>query len=132
MNIHEYQAKTILSSYIPVPKGAVALNIGEIKSAVAEITTPVIVVKSQIHAGGRGKAGGVKLARSKEEAEIIGKSMFGMTLVTPQTGPEGQVVRRVYFEEGSNIEKEFYLGAVVDRSSNSVTFMASCEGGGGN
>ncbi len=129
MNIHEYQAKTILSSYVPVPRGAVALNIGEIKSAVAEITTPVIVVKSQIHAGGRGKAGGVKLAKSKEEAEIIAKSMFGMTLVTPQTGPEGQKVRRVYFEEGSNIEKEFYLSAVVDRSSNSILFMASCEGG---
>jgi succinyl-CoA synthetase beta subunit len=129
MNIHEYQAKTILSSYVPVPKGAVALNIGEIKSAVNEINTPVIVVKSQIHAGGRGKAGGVKLAKSKEEAEIIGKSMFGMTLVTPQTGPEGQVVRRVYFEEGSNIEKEFYLSAVVDRSTDSIIFMASCEGG---
>lgn len=129
MNIHEYQAKTILSSYVPVPRGAIALNIGEIKSAVAKITTPIIVVKSQIHAGGRGKAGGVKLAKSKEEAEIIGKSMFGMTLVTPQTGPEGQQVRRVYFEEGSNIEKEFYLSAVVDRSTNSVLFMASCEGG---
>lgn len=129
MNIHEYQAKTILSSYVPVPRGAVALNIGEIKSAVAQITTPIIVVKSQIHAGGRGKAGGVKLAKSKEEAEIIAKSMFGMTLVTPQTGPEGQKVRRVYFEEGSNIEKEFYLSAVVDRSSNSILFMASCEGG---
>lgn len=129
MNIHEYQAKTILSSYVPVPRGAVALNIGEIKSAIAEITTPIIVVKSQIHAGGRGKAGGVKLAKSKEEAEIIAKSMFGMTLVTPQTGPEGQKVRRVYFEEGSNIEKEFYLSAVVDRSTNSILFMASCEGG---
>lgn len=129
MNIHEYQAKTILSSYIPVPKGKVALNEGEIKSAVAEISTPVIVVKSQIHAGGRGKAGGVKLAKSKEEAENIAKSMFGMILVTPQTGSEGQQVRRVYFEEGSNIDKEYYLGAIIDRSSNSVTFMASCEGG---
>jgi succinyl-CoA synthetase beta subunit len=129
MNIHEYQAKAILSAYIPVPKGKVALNLDEIKAAVAEIATPIIVVKSQIHAGGRGKAGGVKLAKSKEEAETIAKAMFGMTLVTPQTGPEGQVVRRVYFEEGSNIDKEFYLGAIIDRSSNSVTFMASCEGG---
>lgn len=129
MNIHEYQAKTILSSYVPVPKGAVALNIGEIKNAVDQVTTPVIVVKAQIHAGGRGKAGGVKLAKSKEEAEIIAKSMFGMTLITPQTGSEGQVVRRVYFEEGSNIDKEFYLSAVVDRDTNSITFMASCEGG---
>ena len=129
MNIHEYQAKTILSSYIPVPKGAVALNKNEIKAAVAEISSPIIVVKAQIHAGGRGKAGGVKLAKSKEEAENIGASLFGMTLVTPQTGPDGQEVRRVYFEEGSNIEKEFYLGAIIDRSTNSVTFMASCEGG---
>jgi len=129
MNIHEYQAKTILSSYIPVPKGKVALTPEEIKSAAAEITTPIIVVKAQIHAGGRGKAGGVKLAKSKEEAESIAKSMFGMTLVTPQTGASGQEVRRVYFEEGSNIDKEYYLGAIIDRSTNSVTFMASCEGG---
>ncbi|MEK6734187.1 MAG: ATP-grasp domain-containing protein, partial [Pseudomonadota bacterium] len=129
MNIHEYQAKSILSSYIPVPKGKVALNKEEIKAAVAEISTPIIVVKAQIHAGGRGKAGGVKLAKSKEEAEKIGESMFGMTLITPQTSAEGQEVRRVYFEEGSNIEKEYYLGAIIDRSSNTVTFMASCEGG---
>ncbi|MGB4191731.1 MAG: ADP-forming succinate--CoA ligase subunit beta [Rickettsiales bacterium] len=129
MNIHEYQAKTILSSYIPVPKGAVALNEAEVKAAVDSISTPVIVVKAQIHAGGRGKAGGVKLAKSKEEAETIAKSFFGMTLVTPQTGPAGQVVRRVYVEEGSNIEKEFYLGAIIDRSTNTVTFMASLEGG---
>lgn len=129
MNIHEYQAKTILSSYISVPNGKVALNPTEIKEAIAAISTPVIVVKSQIHAGGRGKAGGVKLAKSKEEAEALGKAMFGMILVTPQTGPEGQEVRRVYFEEGSNIEKEYYLGAIIDRSTNSVTFMASCEGG---
>lgn len=129
MNIHEYQAKTILSSYISVPNGKVALNPNEIKDAIAAISTPVIVVKSQIHAGGRGKAGGVKLAKSKEEAEALGKAMFGMILVTPQTGPEGQEVRRVYFEEGSNIEKEYYLGAIIDRSTNSVTFMASCEGG---
>ena len=129
MNIHEYQAKTILSSYISVPNGKIALNPNEIKEAVASISTSVIVVKSQIHAGGRGKAGGVKLAKSKEEAEALGKSMFGMVLVTPQTGPEGQEVRRVYFEEGSNIEREYYLGAIIDRSTNSVTFMASCEGG---
>ncbi len=129
MNIHEYQAKAILAAYIPVPKGKAALNISEIKAAAAEISTPIIVVKAQIHAGGRGKAGGVKLAKSKEEAETIAKSMFGMTLVTPQTGPEGQEVRRVYFEEGSNIDKEFYLGAIIDRSTSSITFMASCEGG---
>ena len=129
MNIHEYQAKAILSSYIPVPKGKVALGPDEINAAVAAVSTPVIVVKAQIHAGGRGKAGGVKLARSKEEAVKIAQDMFGMTLVTPQTGPEGQKVRRVYFEEGSNIDKEFYLSAVIDRSCNSVLFMASCEGG---
>jgi succinyl-CoA synthetase beta subunit len=129
MNIHEYQAKAVLSSYIPVPKGKAALNKDEIKEAVDSITTPVIVVKAQIHAGGRGKAGGVKLAKSKEEAAKIGESFFGMKLVTPQTGAEGQIVKRVYFEEGSNIDKEFYLSAVVDRSTNSVLFMASCEGG---
>ena len=129
MNIHEYQAKAILSSYIPVPSGSIAFNEEEIAAAIAKISTPIIVVKSQIHAGGRGKAGGVKLAKSKEEAEKIGRSMFGMTLVTPQTGSAGQVVRRVYFEEGSNIDKEFYLGAVVDRSTNGVIFMASTEGG---
>jgi len=129
MNIHEYQAKAILSSYIPVPKGKVALDLDEIDAAVSSISTPVIVVKAQIHAGGRGKAGGVKLAKSKEEAIKIGQSMFGMTLVTPQTGSEGQKVRRVYFEEGSNIDKEYYLGAIIDRSTGTVTFMASCEGG---
>ena len=129
MNIHEYQAKAILSAYIPVPTGKVALNTSEIKAAVAQISTPIIVVKAQIHAGGRGKAGGVKLAKSKEEAETIAQSMFGMTLITPQTGSEGQEVRRVYFEEGSNIDKEFYLGAIIDRSASRITFMASCEGG---
>jgi succinyl-CoA synthetase beta subunit len=129
MNIHEYQAKTILSAYIPVPKGKVALSVSEITAAIAEVTTPIIVVKAQIHAGGRGKAGGVKLAKSKEEAEAIAKSLFGMKLVTPQTTSEGQEIRRVYFEEASNIEKEYYLGAIIDRSSNTVTFMASCEGG---
>ena len=129
MNIHEYQAKAILSAYIPVPTGKVALNTSEIKAAVAQISTPIIVVKAQIHAGGRGKAGGVKLAKSKEEAETIAQSMFGMTLITPQTGSEGPEVRRVYFEEGSNIDKEFYLGAIIDRSASRITFMASCEGG---
>lgn len=129
MNIHEYQAKAILSAYIPVPTGKVALNTSEIKAAVAQISTPIIVVKAQIHAGGRGKAGGVKLAKSKEEAETIAQFMFGMTLITPQTGSEGQEVRRVYFEEGSNIDKEFYLGAIIDRSASRITFMASCEGG---
>jgi len=129
MNIHEYQAKALLSAYIPVPKGKVALNPSEIKAAIAEVSTPVIVVKAQIHAGGRGKAGGVKLAKSKEEAEQIANMLFGMKLITPQTGSEGQEVRRVYFEEASNIEKEYYLGAIIDRSSNTVTFMASCEGG---
>jgi len=129
MNIHEYQAKTILSAYIPVPKGKVALDPSEIKAAIAEISTPIIVVKAQIHAGGRGKAGGVKLAKSKEEAEEVAKALFGMKLITPQTTSDGQEVKRVYFEEASNIEKEFYLGAIIDRSSNTVTFMASCEGG---
>ncbi len=130
MNIHEYQAKQILAKYgVPTTKGHVALSKGEIASAVAKVTTPIKVVKAQIHAGGRGKAGGVKVTKSAEEAIAEANKMFGMTLVTHQTGPEGQEVRRVYVEEGSNIAKEFYLSAVVDRDTSMVTFMGSEEGG---
>ncbi len=130
MNIHEYQSKSIFAKYgIPVPKGNVALNIKEIDVAVDSLDTKVWVVKSQIHAGGRGKAGGVKLAKTREEAKEIAKQMFGMTLVTHQTGPEGQKVRRVYVEEGSNIDKEYYLSILVDRATSNLVFIASEAGG---
>ncbi|MFN7037959.1 MAG: ADP-forming succinate--CoA ligase subunit beta [Alphaproteobacteria bacterium] len=130
MNIHEYQAKKILASFnVPTPNGEVAFNEEQAYKIAQNLNTPIIVVKAQIHAGGRGKAGGVKLAKSKEEAKDFAKSMLGMTLKTHQTGPEGQLVRRVYLEEGSDIAKEYYLGIVVDRDSSKVTFMASTEGG---
>jgi succinyl-CoA synthetase beta subunit len=130
MNIHEYQAKEILRKYgVPVSKGFVALKPDEIEKAASSITTPLYVVKAQIHAGGRGKAGGVKLAKSAAEAVEIAKSMFGKVLVTHQTGPEGKEVKRVYIEEGSDIQKEYYLSAVVDRETSGITFMASTEGG---
>jgi succinyl-CoA synthetase beta subunit len=130
MNIHEYQSKAIFAKYgIPVPKGNVALNEKEIDVAVDSLDTKVWVIKSQIHAGGRGKAGGVKLAKTKEEAKEIARQMFGMTLVTHQTGPEGQKVRRVYVEEGSNIDKEYYLSILVDRATSNLVFIASAAGG---
>lgn len=130
MNIHEYQSKGIFAKYgIPVPKGNIALKEEEIDLAVDSLETKVWVVKSQIHAGGRGKAGGVKLAKTKEEAKKIAKEMFGMTLVTHQTGPDGQKVRRVYIEEGSNIDKEYYLSILVDRSTSNIVLIASSAGG---
>ena len=130
MNIHEYQSKKIFAKYgIPVPKGMVALSEKEIEVAVDSLDTKVWVVKSQIHAGGRGKAGGVKLAKTKEEAKRIAKEMFGMTLITHQTGPEGQRVRRVYVEEGSNIDKEYYFSILIDRATSNLVFVASRAGG---
>lgn len=134
MNIHEYQAKAVLANYgVPVPRGMVAHNPGELDTAIRtvfeEYDAKVAVVKAQIHAGGRGKAGGVKLAKTHEEAKELATSMFGLTLVTHQTGPEGKVVNRVYIEEGSEIEKEYYLSAVLDRETSGVTMIASTEGG---
>ena len=130
MNIHEYQAKTILAQYgVPVPKGIVAYTPKEVEIAAQQLKTPVLVVKAQIHAGGRGKAGGVKVVKSAEDAVNAAKNMLGMILVTHQTGPEGQKVRRVYIEEGSDIAKEYYLGIVINRDTSTVTFMASTEGG---
>lgn len=130
MNIHEYQAKEILKQFgVPVPNGYVAFEPQEVDAVVAKLKSKILVVKAQIHAGGRGKAGGVKIAKSQTEAIEQAKNMFGMTLVTHQTGPEGQKVRRVYVEEGSNIEKEYYLSLVIDRSTSSLTFIASTEGG---
>jgi succinyl-CoA synthetase beta subunit len=130
MNIHEYQAKDILRKFgVPVSNGVVAFNASEIENAVSMLNTNLYVVKAQIHAGGRGKAGGVKLAKDKKEAIEIAKKMLGITLITHQTGPEGQVVRRVYIEEGSDIAKEYYLSIIVDRATSCPVFIVSTEGG---
>jgi succinyl-CoA synthetase beta subunit len=130
MKIHEYQAKEILKQYgVPVPNGIVARTADEAEAAARELGTDVVVVKAQIHAGGRGKGGGVKLAKSPEEAKEIASSMLGMKLVTHQTGPEGREVKTLLIEEGLPIDREFYLGITLDRSTGKNVFMASSEGG---
>ena len=134
MNIHEYQGKDILRKFgVTVPKGIVAYSADEAKQAAeqlfAETGSSVVVVKAQIHAGGRGKAGGVKLAKSPEEAFEIARQMIGMTLITHQTGPEGKVVSRLLIEEGMGIEKEFYFGITLDRATSRNVLMVSKEGG---
>lgn len=140
MNIHEYQAKTLLHSYgAPVSEGRIVLSADEAKRAASELEGPLWVIKAQIHAGGRGKGnfieadagsdGGVRLAHSVEEAEKEAKAMLGRTLVTKQTGPVGKMVNRIYIEDGSGIEKEFYLAILVDRQSSRISFVASTEGG---
>ncbi len=130
MKIHEYQAKAILSRYgVTTPRGEVAFTKDEAREGAQRLKTPVVVVKAQIHAGGRGKAGGVKLARSADEAADIADGMLGMKLVTPQTGPGGRIVRRLLIEEGLDIQRELYVGLLVDRSSGSAAFMASAAGG---
>jgi succinyl-CoA synthetase beta subunit len=132
MKIHEYQAKEILRGFgVAVPRGKLAKTPEEAVSAARELLAnkPVCVVKAQIHAGGRGKGGGVKLARSPEEAGEIARKMLGMQLVTHQTGPQGQKVRRVYVEEGMDIARELYLGLTLDRTVSRNTMMASSEGG---
>ena len=130
MNIHEYQAKQVLAKYhVPVPKGQVAYTPKEAVLAAQGLAGHLWVVKAQIHAGGRGKAGGVKLAKTMDEVETLAKNMIGMTLVTHQTGPEGKVVKRIYVEEGTAIKKELYVSLLVDRASSRVTFVASTEGG---
>jgi succinyl-CoA synthetase beta subunit len=129
MNIHEYQAKELLKRFgVPVPRGRMASTARE-AGAIARELGGTCVVKAQIHAGGRGKAGGVKLAKSAEEAEKIAGDLLGKTLVTHQTGPEGREVRRLLVEEGLPIEREFYLGMVLDRAVSRVTVIASPEGG---
>jgi succinyl-CoA synthetase beta subunit len=129
MNIHEYQAKEILKRYgVPVPVGRVASTLPEVKAAAAELGGRC-VVKAQIHAGGRGKAGGVKLASSPEDAVEKASEILGKNLVTHQTGPEGRRVRRVLVEQGVNIERELYLGMVLDRAQSRVTMICSSEGG---
>ena len=130
MKIHEYQGKELLKKFgVPVPRGIVARSIEEAYHAAKELATPVVVVKAQIHAGGRGKGGGVKLAKSPEEAQKIAGEILGMNLITHQTGPEGQQVRVLLIEEGLPIDKEFYLGIVLDRASGRPVFMASAAGG---
>jgi succinyl-CoA synthetase beta subunit len=130
MNIHEYQAKEILRDFgVPVPRGFPAFTVEEAVAAAEKLGGPVWVVKAQIHAGGRGKGGGVKLVRSIEEVRREAERMLGMTLVTHQTGKEGRVVHRLYIEEGSAIARELYLSALVDRAMSRVAFIASTEGG---
>jgi len=129
VKIHEYQAKKILAQYgIPIPSGDVATNPYEAYE-IARRLGGTVVVKAQIHAGGRGKGGGVKPAKSPLEAEAVARAMIGMTLVTHQTGPEGRLVQRVLIEEGLGIQKEFYLGIVIDRASGRPVVMASPAGG---
>ncbi len=130
MNIHEYQAKRLLKDFgVAVPRGGVAYTADEAVAVARDLGGPVWVVKAQIHAGGRGKGGGVKVVRSIDEVAEAAGAMIGMTLVTHQTGPAGKEVKRVYVEEGCDIARELYLGAVIDRASGRVTFMASTEGG---
>ncbi len=130
MKIHEYQAKAILARHgVPVPRGEVAFNATEAGDIARRLGGHIVVVKAQIHAGGRGKGGGVKLAKSPDEAETIAKQMIGMTLVTHQTGPEGRVVGRVLIEEGLQMDRELYLSIVLDRASGKPVIMASAAGG---
>jgi succinyl-CoA synthetase beta subunit len=130
MKIHEYQAKGLLAKFgVPVPRGHVAFNVDEARAAAEKLGTPVVVVKAQIHAGGRGKAGGVKLARSVNEAGELAGKILGMKLVTPQTGEEGRIVRRLLIEEGLDIKRELYLSIVVDRAVGAPVFMVSQAGG---
>src|SRR4051794_19851422 len=130
MKIHEYQAKAILARHgVPVPRGEVAFNASEAGEIARRLGTSVVVVKAQIHAGGRGKGGGVKLAKSPDDAEKIARDMIGMTLVTHQTGPEGRAVGRVLIEEGLQMTRELYLSIVLDRAAGKPVIMASAAGG---
>lgn len=130
MNLHEYQAKKLFASYgLPVPQGEVAYNVDDALQVVTQLSTPRWVVKAQVHAGGRGKAGGVKLVSTKEELSEFVQSLLGTRLVTYQTDAHGQPVHSVLVEETSDIARELYLGAVVDRASRRIVFMASTEGG---
>jgi succinyl-CoA synthetase beta subunit len=130
MKIHEYQAKAILAKFgVAVPRGEVVSKKDEARAVAERLKTPVVVVKAQIHAGGRGKGGGVKVAKSPEEAAAFAEHMLGMNLVTAQTGPEGRVVRRVLVEEGLDIKREIYLSVLVDRAVGAPVFMASSAGG---
>lgn len=130
MNIHEYQGKAVLKQYgVVVPEGKVAFTVDEAVKAAEELGSGVVVVKAQIHAGGRGKAGGVKVARNLDEVRAYASEILGKTLVTHQTGPEGKEVKRLLIEQGCDIKKEYYIGVVLDRATGRVTIMASEEGG---
>jgi succinyl-CoA synthetase beta subunit len=134
VKIHEYQGKELLKRYgVPVPVGRAVLDLGEVDDAIRyvqkETGNPVVVVKAQIHAGGRGKGGGVKVAKTLEDAQTYARNIFGMQLVTHQTGPEGKKVQRLLIEQGMDIARELYVGMVIDRVSGRITLMASTEGG---
>ena len=130
MNIHEHQAKEILREFgAPVSNGIVILSSSDIKNQIQRLKSKEFVVKAQIHAGGRGKAGGVKLVKNIADLEDEAKKMMGKTLITHQTGPQGKQVKRIYIEEASDISKEFYLSCLVDRESSKIAFISSTEGG---
>ena len=130
MNIHEYQAKAVLREFgVPVPRGVPAFSVDEAIKGAQELGGPVWVVKAQIHAGGRGKAGGVKVVKSIDDVKKESTRILGSTLVTHQTGPHGKKVNRLYIEEGSAIDREFYLSALIDRETSRVAFVVSTEGG---
>jgi len=130
MNIHEHQSKKILKEYgAPVSKGVIIFALDEIEKKISQLETSQLVLKAQIHAGGRGKAGGVKLVKNNQELMKEAKEMLGKILITPQTGPEGKEVKRLYIEEASEIQKEFYLSCLVDRQSSKIAFISSTEGG---
>jgi succinyl-CoA synthetase beta subunit len=130
MNVHEYQAKGLLREFgVAVPEGRLAETPAEAEEAARALDAPVAVVKAQVHAGGRGKGGGIKLAKSPAEAKQLASEILGMTLVTPQTGPEGKVVRKVYVEAGSEIARELYLAILLDRAEEKFAIIASTEGG---
>ena len=130
MNIHEHQAKEILKEFgAPVSRGVVIFSINELKEKIDKLKSKEYVLKAQIHAGGRGKAGGVKLVKNIIELEKEAKKMMGKVLITHQTGPQGKEVKRLYIEEASSISKEFYLSCLVDRVSSKIAFLSSTEGG---
>ena len=130
MNIHEYQAKAVLREFgVPTPRGIAAFSVEEAEKAAKDLGGPVWVVKAQIHAGGRGKAGGVKVVKSIDDVKREAARLLGSTLVTHQTGPHGKQVRRLYIEDGSAIDREYYLSALIDRATSRVAFVASTEGG---
>ena len=130
MNIHEHQAKEILKEFgAPISKGVVIFSLNEIDAKIKQLKSKEFVLKAQIHAGGRGKGGGVKLVKNIEELKTEAKKMLGMNLITHQTGPEGKEVKRLYVEEASDISKEFYLSCLVDRESSKIAFISSTEGG---
>ena len=130
MNIHEHQAKGILKKFgASVPEGVYALTVEDLLEKVKKLNTSKYVLKAQIHAGGRGKAGGVKILDNIEDLESEARKLLGKTLVTHQTGPEGREVKRLYVEESSNIDKEFYLSCLVDRASSKIAFISSDQGG---